>query len=310
MKSVQFNQYGEPDVLSINEVNQPVPQSGQVLVNVKAAGLNPFDSKLRKGFMQEMIPLDFPSTIGADFSGAITEIGEGVTGFAIGDEVYGSAIVLNGGSGALAEYAVANVANISHKPANVSFEEAASAVLVGVSSIQAIEQLDVVDGTRVLIHGGAGGIGSMAIQYAKSLGAYVATVVKAKDFDFVIGLGADEAIDYETQKFEEVLTDFDAVYDTVGGEMYTESFKVLKRGGKIISMNEQPDNDLAKEHEVTALYLGTNVTHESLNILKELLEDGVIKSQIDQVFPLDQAVQAFTHLEQDHPQGKVVIKVN
>lgn len=310
MKAVQYSQYGEPDVLSINELDKPVPQLGQVLVEVKAAALNPFDWKLRKGYMKDMIPLQLPITIGADFAGIVTELGEDAGDIKVGDEVFGSAIMLNGGSGALAEYAVANVANISVKPANVSFEEAAASVLVGVSSIQALDQLDVSEGSRVLIHGGAGGIGSTAIQYAKHLGAYVTTAVKAKDFDFVKNLGADEVVDYESQQFDEVLKDLDAVYDTIGGDTYTRSFKVLKQGGKIISMNEQPNEDLANEHGATALYLSTNVSSESLAQLKNVIERDVIKPKIDQSFPLEQTAQAFEHLEQEHPQGKVVIKVN
>lgn len=310
MKAVQFSQYGEPDVLVVAEIDQPIPLAQQVLVNVKAAALNPFDWKLRKGHMKNSIPLQLPITIGADFAGIVMKLGEDVAELKVGDEVFGSAIVLNGGSGALAEYATANVANISHKPSIVNYEEAAAAVLVGVSSIQALEKLDITEGTRLLIHGGAGGIGSTAIQYAKHLGAYVATAVKAKDFEFVKNLGADETIDYETERFDEAIKDFDAVYDTIGGETYTRSFKVLKKGGKIISMNEQPNAELAANHNVAALHLSTNVSSESLATLKELIEQGAIKPQIDQSFALDQTTAAFKHLEQDHPQGKVVIEIN
>lgn len=307
MKAIQYAKHGNPDVLTLNEVFRPVPQQGQVLVEVKAIGLNPFDSKLRKGLMKKIIPLEFPSTAGADFSGIIKEVADDESSYNVGDEVFGSATILNGGSGALAEYAVANEANISHKPDNIGFQEAASAVLVGVSSIQALDQFDIHDGSRVLIHGGAGGIGSTAIQYAKSLGAYVATVVRAKDFDFVKKLGADEVIDYETQKFEAILKDFDAVYDTIGSDIYTRSFSVLKPGGKIVSMNEEPNEDLANEYAVNTLYLSSSVSTASLDKLKELLENNTIKPQIDQTFDLENADKAFRYLEQEHPQGKVKI---
>lgn len=306
MKAAQINQYGSPDVIKIVDIDKPAPGEGQILVELRAASLNPFDYKLRKGFMKDMMPLQFPITIGADFAGVVVE---GSDDYRPGDEVFGSAIILNGGSGALAEFATANTQNIALKPKNVSFQQAAAAVLTGVSALQAVNQLDLGPGKKVLIHGGAGGIGSTAIQYAKHLGAHVATTAAAKDKDFVTGLGADEVVDYETQKFEEVMHGYDAVFDIVGGETQARSFAVLKEGGIMVSMFGQPDETLAAEHKVTGIAQNTQVNTASLNQLKKLIEDGVIKPQIDREFPLDQTAEAFKHLETGSPQGKVVVRI-
>src|ERR671924_268721 len=165
-----------------------------------------------------------------DFSGLIEKVGDGVSDFKQGDEVYGRAAVIEGGSGAFAEMALANADSIAHKPKALSHEEAAGLPLVGVSAWQAlVETIGLTKGQKILIHGGAGGIGSIAIQLAKNLGSYVATTVSTNDKQFAKALGADEVIDYKTQAFEDVLShDFNAVFDTVGSETYTRSFKVLK----------------------------------------------------------------------------------
>ncbi len=247
MKSAQIKSYGGSEVVEINQ-STPAPNdpsAGKVLVRIKAAGVNPADWKIREGYFQQMAPLQFPSTLGMDFSGIIEKV-EGVSDFEYNDEVYGQASAIRGGSGAFAEIALASADNISHKPKTLSHEEAAGLPLVGVSAWQAlVETIGLSQGQKILIHGGAGGIGSIAIQLAKHLGAYTATTVSTNDKQFVKEIGADEVIDYKTQNFEDVLSnDYDAVFDTVGGETYTRSFKVLKRGGIMVSMLEQPNQEL------------------------------------------------------------------
>jgi alcohol dehydrogenase len=237
MKSAQINRYGSSEVVEINE-SVPVPNisTGRVLVTVKAAGVNPADWKIREGFMRQMIRLQFPSTLGIDFSGVIKQIEEGVSpsDFKEGDEAYGQASVMTGGSGAFAEMALANIESIAHKPESLDHAEAAALPLVGVSAWQALtEDIGLEKDQKVLIHGGAGGIGSIAIQVAKSIGAYIATTVSANDKQFVQERGADVVIDYKTQTFENLVHEYDAVFDTVAGDTYTRSFKVLKRGGII-----------------------------------------------------------------------------
>ena len=311
MKAAQYNKYGGPEAIEINgKAPNPSASLGQVLVEVHAASLNPFDYKLRLGYMKEMIPLKFPVTIGGDFSGVVTQLGEGVSEFKIGDEVYGQALVLNGGSGACAEFAASNVANAAHKPKSVDHIKAASLPLVGASAIQALEvHIKLKSGDRILIHGGSGGIGSIVIQLAKSIGAYVATTVGTDSIEFVKNLGADEVIDYKNQKFEELLKDFDAVFDTVGGETVNKSFKVLKKGGVIVSMLGAPNPELAKEYNVTAIGQNTRINDKTLSRLTELVEKGVIKAQVDKVFPFEQTKEAFEYFEKGHPRGKVVVKI-
>src|SRR5689334_13717521 len=253
MKSAQFKRYGGSDVVEISQTTStPNLAAGNVLVEIKAASINPIDWKIREGYMQQMIPIQFPSTLGMDFSGVIKQAGEGVTSsdFKQGDEVYGHAGVTNGGSGAFAELALANVEHIAFKPKRLNHLEAAALPLVGVSAWQAlVENIGLSKDQKILIHGGAGGIGSISIQLAKKLGAYIATTVSTDDKQFVEKLGADEVIDYKTQAFEDLIHNYDAAYDTVGGETYTKSFRVLKKGsGIIVSMLEQPNSQLMQQY--------------------------------------------------------------
>ncbi|MBI2034279.1 MAG: NADP-dependent oxidoreductase [Candidatus Levybacteria bacterium] len=200
MKAAQYSTYGGAEVIEINNnAVKPTPQEGQVLVEVHAASINPFDWKLRAGYMKDMIPLSFPVTIGGDFAGIVVQAGpprvDERQRVEAGDAVYGQALIINGGSGSLAEFAVANLKNIAAKPKNVTFEEAAALPLVGSSAVQALEDhIKLQKNQRILIHGGAGGIGHIAIQIAKYLGAFVATTVSSDDVDFVKKLGADEII--------------------------------------------------------------------------------------------------------------------
>lgn len=311
MKAAQYSRYGGTEVIEINgNAPNPSASSGQVLIEVYAASLNPFDYKLRLGYMKEMIPLKFPVIIGGDFSGVVMEIGEGVLDFKVGDEVYGQSLIVNGGSGALAQLTAAKVVNIAHKPKSIDHIKAASLPLVGVSAIQALEEhIKLKSNGKILIHGGSGGIGSIAIQLAKSIGAYVATTVSTENMEFAKQLGADEVIDYKTQKFEDLLKDFDAVFDTVGGETVEKSFKVLKKGGIIVSMLGQPNPELAKQYGVSAIGQNTRIDNKTLERLTELVEKGVVKPQVDKVYPLDQTKDAFEYLEKAHPRGKVVVAV-
>ncbi len=311
MKAVQILTYGGPEVLEMRDLpGEPAPKEGQILVSVRAAGLNPFDAKIRSGAYAKMIPLSLPAVMGGDFAGVVKAVGVGVGDFKIGDEVFGTAIVLSGGSGSYAEVAAANVVNASAKPKKSSFEEAAALPVAGCSVVQALEEhMKLSRGQKILIHGGAGGIGHMAIQLAKSIGAYVATTASAGDIEFVKTLGADEVIDYKTQAFEDKLHDFDAVYDTVGGETTTKSFQVLKKGGILVSMLGLPDEALAAKYSVTVVGQNTKNNAEHLKRLAELVDAGTITVHIDKVFSLSQAKEAFAHLESAHPRGKVVLSV-
>ena len=311
MKAAQINNYGGSEVVKIND-NAPKPavSQGQLLVEVYAAGANPVDWKIREGYMRQMVPLKFPATLGGDFSGIVAEVGEDVSDFKKGDEVYGQASITRGGSGSFAEFASADVNTAAHKPKNASHIEAAALPLTGVSAWQAlVDHIDLSRGEKILIHGGAGGIGSIAIQLAKYLGAYVATTVSAKDIPYVKELGADDVIDYKNQSFEDMVHDYDAVYDTVGGETYVRSFKVLKKVGIIVSMLEQPRLDLMEQYEVNAIGQLTQVNSERLSKLAELVDKRAIKVHIERTFPLEQAGEALSYLQKGHPRGKVVLKI-
>jgi alcohol dehydrogenase len=317
MKAAQIRRYGDSEVVEINQSTPSPndPSEAMVLVKIKAAGVNPSDWKLREGFFKQMVPLQFPATLGMDFSGVIEKVGVGVASdLKQGDEVYGQSGVFAGGSGAFAEMALANADKIAHKPKTLTHEQAAGLPLVGVSAWQAlVETIGLSKGQKILIHGGAGGIGSIAIQLAKHLGAYVATTVSTNDIQFVKEeLGADEVIDYKTQTFENVLPhDFDAVFDTVGGETYTRSFKVLKRGGGsggiIVSMLEQPVQELMDQFGVKAVFLFSQVNRERLTKLAEWVDQNNIRVNVERTFPLDEARAALDYQRDVHPRGKIVL---
>jgi alcohol dehydrogenase len=311
MKAAQIKKYGGSEVVDINN-NEPKPavSEGHLLIEVHAAGINPVDWKIREGYMAQMIPLKFPATLGGDFSGVVVDVGSGVSGFKKGDEAYGQAGALRGGSGSFAEFVLADVKVIAPKPKNIDHVEAAALPLTGVSAWQAlVDHIGLSRGKRILIHGGAGGIGTMAIQIAKYLGAHVATTVSAKDMQYVRELGADEAIDYKNQSFQDLLNNFDAVFDTVGGDTYEKSFKVLRKGGVIVSMLEKPNQKLMKQYGVNAIGQFTQVNSERLSRVAELAEKGIIKVHIDKIFPIERAGEALEYQQTGHPSGKVVLKI-
>jgi alcohol dehydrogenase len=309
MRSAQITRYGNTsEVIEIRQISTPNLSAGKVLVEVKAAGINPIDWKIREGYMQQMIHLQFPSTLGLDFSGVIKQVGEDVSSdFSQGDEVYGQAGVPSGGSGTFSEMSLASATSIAHKPKTLGHIEAAALPLVGVSAWQALMGLS--NGQKILIHGGAGGIGSIAIQLAKNLGAHVATTVSSDDKQFVQKLGADEVIDYKTQTFEDIVHDYDAVFDTVGGDTYTRSFKVLRKGGIIVSMLEQQSSELMEQFGVKAVSQFTQVNREPLSKLAEWVDQNKVKLNIEKTYSLDEAGRALDYLRDIHPRGKIVLTI-
>jgi alcohol dehydrogenase len=314
MKSIQIKKYGGSDVVEVNKTaSVPSISSGKILVSVKASGVNPSDWKIREGYFQQMAPLQFPSTLGGDFSGIVKQIGEAddvSSDFKQGDEVYGYISVLSGGSGAFAELALANKDSIAYKPKSLNHFEAAGLPLVGVCAWQAlVENIELSKDQKILIHGGAGGIGSIAIQLAKHLGAHVATTVSTDDKQFVQQLGADQIIDYKKENFEDLVHDYDAVLDTVAGETYVRSFKVLKRGGIIVSMLEQPNRELMTQYGIKAIFLFSQVNRQRLTKLAQWVDQNNIKVNIDKTFPLDEAGKALDYQNGVHPRGKVVLNV-
>ncbi len=311
MNAVQFNKYGGPEVLDFTgNIADPIPLKNQMVVEVYAASVNPVDVKLRSGSLKEILPLEFPVTIGGDFAGIIVKSVEGNQLLREGDRVFGQASVLNGGTGTFAEYAAVNAGNCAMMPVSMGFEEAASFPLAGASALQAIEDhIRLRKGQRIVIHGGAGGIGSIAVQLAKSIGAFVATTVRTGDREFARELGAEVVVDYQTQSFENMLREYDAVLDTVGGDITTKSFRIVRAGGIVVSMTGQPDKEAAGRSGVIAVGQMTLTTTERLERLAAHLDQGHIKPRIDRIFPFSEARKAFVHAEREHPRGKVVVKV-
>lgn len=313
MKAVQIKDYGSVEAIEINQdAEKPSLQLKQVLVEVHAVSLNRIDSIIRNGNYRQTVPLSFPFTLGGDFVGVVSDLGEGVTEFKVGDEVYGNAGAFLGGSGSIAGFVVSNSANMFFKPKTLDFTQSAALPLVGASALQGIEEeIKVKKGQNILIQGGAGGIGSIAIQLAKMHGAYVATTVSTDSVEFVKNLGADEVIDYKVQDVTNVLNDYDAVFDTAGGNRVNDLFKILKRGGILVSMVAgQLDQELAKQQEVTAISQMTAASTEQLKRLAELVDNGKVKVQIEKIFPFSQVKEAFTYFETQHPKGKVLVEVN
>ena len=313
MKIIQIKKYGSNDVVEVNDT-APAPSlsSGKILVNIKASGVNPVDWKIREGYMQQIMPLQFPSTLGLDFSGVVKQVEEDAhSDLKQGDEVYGQASIFSGGSGAFAEMALASKDSIAHKPKTLNYLEAAALPLVGVSAWQAfVEHFELSKDKKVLVQGGAGGIGSIGIQLAKHLGAFVATTVSTDDKQFVQELGADQVIDYKTENFEDIVHDYDAVFDTVGGDAYKRSFKVLKKGsGMIVSTLEQPNSQLMNQYEIKAVFLFSQVNRQRLTKLAEWVDQNNIKVNIDKTFSLDEAAKALDYQKEGHPRAKLVLTI-
>ena len=311
MKAAQIKNYGGPDVIEIVDVEKPKAGPGQVLVKVYASSINPFDIAIIKGFVAQMTDSKLPMTIGLDISGVVAELGEGVDSFVVGNKVYGSGGVLSGGSGSFAEFSAVPAKNIAKMPSNLDFNQSAAVVLTGVSTVQAlVEHIKLQPGQKILIHGGAGGIGTMAIQIAKSIGAYVATTASDTGIDYAKKLRADHVIDYKKEKFEELISDYDAVFDTVGGEVFEKSFKVLKKGGIIVSMLVRDGKELSEKYQVASIYQSTKVNTGSLNMLTDFTENKGVRAHIDKVFSFDRIKDAFKEQESGEVKGKIVIEIN
>jgi len=310
MKAAQITAYGDPSVVRVNEIERPVAGEGQVLIEVYASSLNPFDTLVRSGAAQKMAPLRLPATLGGDVAGVAAEVGAGVAGLAVGDRVYGQASAVAGNSGALAEFATTAAGQVAKMPADLDFEQAASLPLVGVSALQALtEHIKLGRGQKILIIGGSGGIGTVAIQLAKHLGAYVTATATGAGLDLATRLDADEVIDYKDRNFADIISGYDAVFDTAGGANFEQALRVLKKGGVAVSMAAQPNEALARELGVTAIIQMTRVSTDALNRLSELIGVEVIAPQVGKVFALEDVAEAFRARESGGILGKVVIQI-
>lgn len=307
MKAAQVSKYGGPSVISITEIEVPKPAPGQVLVKVEASSINPFDTKLRSGVFSERISVQFPFTLGGDIAGTVESLGESVTRLGIGDKVYGQANVVAGNSGAFAEFAVTKSDQLAKMPANVDFTQAASLSLVGITVLQGLTELvKLVPGQKVIVLGGSGGTGTIAIELAKSAGTYVVATTSDKNLKSVKAIGADEAIDYKNEQAMAKLRDFDVLFNATGGDV-TSAFRCLKKGGTAVSLSGPGDESVARDLSLTTVGVSSQVNTARLNTLTGLIENGIVTPQIAKVFPLDQIVEAFEFKEQSGHIGKIAI---
>jgi NADPH:quinone reductase-like Zn-dependent oxidoreductase len=305
MKAIRIHQYGGPEVLAQVEMQRPTPGLDEVLIQVHAASVNPIDWKLRAGQVKEVFPLSFPSTLGWDVSGTVEEAGDNVTQFKRGDEVY--ALVKGGG---YAEYVVAKATVVAKKPRTLDHVHAAAVPVAGLTAWQALfEVAQLRAGQKVLIHAAAGGVGNFAVHLAKARGAYVIGTASSKNHTFLSDLGVDKAIDYQKARFEDAVGDVDLVLDTVGGETLERSFKVLKKGGILVSLVQPPSQESANKYGVRALFYGGHASSSDLAEIAKLIDDGKVKPVVETVLPLAEARRAHELSETRHARGKIVLKV-
>lgn len=315
MKAAIINHFGPPEVLKIEEVEKPVPNDNQVLIKIQFTGINPVDTKVRAGTSGMSKQLQLPAILGWDISGTIKKVGKNVTEFKTGDEVFGC-IGFPGLGKTYAEYTVADPKLITKKPYNVSFEEAAAVPLAGLTAYQAInEHLKITHGQKILIQAAAGGVGHLAVQFAKLNGAFVAGTASGKNENFLKSLGVDQFIDYKKEKFEDVFQNGDAVLDAMGGEILYRCFSCVKKGGKVVCLPSSTKNDpkaieLAKQHEVQIIWPMMHPDGEEMLLIARLLEQKKLVVKIDKIFALDEIVEAHKAIETHQTDGKVIVKVS
>lgn len=332
MKAFQFKKYGKDAKLAVAEIEKPQLGKADVMIEIHAAAVNVIDVKLMHGDFKAIIPQKLPLTLGDDLAGIVIATGDTVTKFAVGDEVYASPDRKR--IGTFAEYIAVDQNDIAKKPKNLTMEEAASVPLVALTAWQAlVERGKVQAGQKVFIQAGSGGVGTIAIQLAKHLGATVATTTSARNIELVKQLGADIAIDYKTTDFEEILEEYDVVLHSQDAVTLQKSLRILKPGGKLISISGPPDVEFTKSADlpfplqlvvrilsfkakrqakklgVHYSFLLMSASGEQLQKITALIETGVIKPVIDTVYPFAETPKALAHVEAGRSTGKVVISI-
>jgi NADPH:quinone reductase-like Zn-dependent oxidoreductase len=310
MKAIVIEKYGSKEELIEKEVPKPVPKEGEVQIEMHAASVNPIDWKLRAGYLQEMLPFSFPIILGWDAAGVVSEIGPGVSTVSVGDRVFVRPETT--AEGTYAEYIVTHEHLLAKIPDNISFEEAAAVPLAGLTAYQClVDFAQLRAGDKVLIHAGSGGVGSLGIQIAKSLGYFVATTGSSKNEEFLESLGADIVIKYDQQDFQQELKDYDLVVDTMGGEIQAKSFQVLKKGGTLVSIVQPPDEKKAEEMGINAKFHLLIPNGKQLSELADLMAAGKLKPVVGSIFELSEQGLRDAHAlsETHHAKGKIVIRI-
>ncbi|MET0390966.1 MAG: NADP-dependent oxidoreductase [Polyangiales bacterium] len=307
MKAVRIHEFGGPQRLALDHVPIPTPAADEVLVKVHAVSVNPVDLKTRAGQFPPVKREQLPFTLGRDVSGVIERCGDAVRGWKPGDAVFA---MLDQSRGGYAEYVALAAALCAPKPSTLDHVQAAAVPLAALTAWQGLfDHGKLGAGQSVLIHGGAGGVGHFAIQLAKSRGARVSTTVASRDMEFASDLDADVAVDYTTQRFEDNLTPVDLVLDLIGGETQQRSWKLIKKGGALISTIAQPKPELASEHKARGALFFVEPNADQLRSIGQLIDAEQVRVQVSARFPLAQVGEAHQHLERTHTQGKVVLIV-
>lgn len=307
MKAIQYQNFGASEVLALNNIPQAtIATADDVLIQVKAASVNPLDIKIRLGYMQQMRPVQLPFIPGLDASGIVVAVGENVQKFKVGDEVI--AVTM---ANAYAEFVIANQHFVSHKPNNISFEEATSlAVNIGTAESILFTEGKLEAGQKVLIQGAAGAVGATMVQLAKNKGLYVYATATGKGLELVKELGADEVFDYKLVDVSTSLNDIDLVADCAGGPSQNKLFEVLKQGGKLLSIAGMPSPELAQKYQVEARFVSSDLSSKNLESGLQLVKEGKLKPFVSKVFKLEEAAQAQDFLSAGGVNGKVVLKMD
>jgi 2-desacetyl-2-hydroxyethyl bacteriochlorophyllide A dehydrogenase len=311
MKAIVIEHYGDKEELKERELAKPEPEADEVLIEIQAAAVNPIDWKLRYGYLKEKLSLEFPIVLGWDAAGIIEKVGEDVDTLQKGDRVFVRPELTNRGT--YAEYTTAKEELVAKMPDNINFKEAAAVPLAGLTAYQTLVDVGNLDsGEKVLIHAGAGGVGSFAVQIAKKLGAYVATTASTKNVEFLKSLGADEVIDYTKDDFSQELEDYDLVIDTLGGEIQDKSLTILKNGGMLVSIVEEPDQEKAEKLGVKTKFHWLIPDGKELAVLAEMMEKGELKPVVGSTFPFTEQGLKDAHelSETHHARGKIVIEID
>ncbi|AZI59127.1 NADP-dependent oxidoreductase [Nakamurella antarctica] len=304
MKAAILREYGKD--LEVADVERPDLPGDSVMVEVHAAAINPIDWIVMAGYMKEQLPYTLPWIVGYDVSGVVTEVGSGAHGFAVGDEVFARANGMQAGT--MAEFSAVKATDLALKPANISHAEAAGVPLAGLTAWQALfDKGGLKAGQRVLIHAGSGGVGTLAIQIAKNAGAWVATTASAKNKDLVLGLGADQFIDYASERFEDAAEKYDLVFDMLGDDTLKRSFDAVKAGGTVVSIKGEAPSGLAADRGVSFHTFFMEPNGKQLTEIAQLISDGTIRPVVDSSFPIDDVVAAFVYARTGGPNGKVVV---
>ncbi len=305
MKAMRIHSFGNSKVLKLEDIPPPELGARDVLIRVKVAGVNPVDFKLRSGRYRQDVPL--PATLGREVSGTVERVGSDVTDLKRGDEIYG---MLGKYSGGYAELAKAAREEVAAKPATLDDIHAGAVPLAATTAWQGLfDHGGLKSGQTVLIHGGAGGVGHFAVQFANIKGAEVITTARGEDADFLRQLGADQVIDYRTESFEDLVSGVDLVLDLIGGKIQDRSWRVLKKGGRLVSVLGEPSQDKARQYGVTAVGFMAKPKSGQLAEMADLIDAGRVTVVVDRVRRLEEAAQAQDELERDHIRGKVVLQL-